>query len=226
MKKNCYGILCVMAAVLLLGGCEKETDDKAVEQETELQEIYISAEDDAYVPVVEEVFSEEVVYPQLAEFLIEYYQIPEEYQTETRYYYNYVDLNEDDISEIFVVVVGDYTKHSAGYPALILSVGEDSEFAVIEAFMAIHTPITISEQTTNGWHDIIYYTYGRDEEDGYRICRYNPDGGYQTQLSEIAEELEPTGGVQIISNNFIDDMDKGRYLTLVPQTEDATEYTK
>lgn len=232
MKKNCYRIGCVMAALMLLGGCGKERTENNREQEsrkeeteltTELKEEYISAEEDAYVPTVIEMFSEDAPYQELADFLACYYQIPEEYQSETRYYYNYIDLNDDGLMEIFAVVIGEYTQNSSGDPAVILSVSETGEFVVVETFASIRTPVTISEQTTGGWHDIIYYAYGGDEEDGYRICHYNPDGGYQTELSEIVDELEPVGGTQILSNNLIDDMDQGRYLTLAPQTENATE---
>lgn len=232
MKKNCYRIGCMMAAVLLLGGCGKEKTENNGEQEireeevemaTELEEVYLSAEEDEYVPTVIEVFSEDAPYQELADFLTDYYQIPEEYQSETRYYYNYIDLNDDGLMEIFAIVIGEYTESSSGDPAVILSVDETGEFVVIEAFASIRTPITISEQTTNGWHDIIYYAYGGDEEDGYRICHYNPEGGYQTELNEIVDELEPVGGTQILSNNLIDDMDQGRYLTLASQTENVTE---
>ncbi len=232
MKKNCYRIGCAMVAVLLLGGCGKEKAENSGEQKireeeeemtTELEEVYLSAEEDEYVPTVIEVFSEDAPYRELADFLTDYYQIPEEYLGETRYYYNYIDLNDDGLMEIFSIVIGEYTESSSGDPAVILSVSETGEFVVAEAFASIRTPITISEQTTNGWHDIIYYTYGGDEEDGYRICHYNPEGGYQTELNEIVDELEPVGGTQILSNNLIDDMDQGRYLTLAPQLENATE---
>ena len=232
MKKNCYRIGCAMVAVLLLGGCGKEKAENSGEQKireeeeemtTELEEVYLSAEEDEYVPTVIEVFSEDAPYRELADFLTDYYQIPEEYLGETRYYYNYIDLNDDGLMEIFSIVIGEYTESSSGDPAVILSVSETGEFVAAEAFASIRTPITISEQTTNGWHDIIYYTYGGDEEDGYRICHYNPEGGYQTELNEIVDELEPVGGTQILSNNLIDDMDQGRYLTLAPQLENATE---
>lgn len=235
MRKNCYRIGCVMAAVMLLGGCgkenagngkERESHEEETELTTELEEMYISAEEAAYVPTVVEVFSEDTPYQELADFLCDYYQIPEEYQSETRYYYNYIDLNDDGLMEIFAAVIGEYTQNASGDPAVILSVSETGEFAVLEAFASIRTPVTVSEQTTDGWHDIIYYAYGGDEEDGYRICHYNPDGGYQTENSEIVDEPEPVGGMQILSNNLIDDMDQGRYLTLAPQAEDATEETK
>ena len=168
-------------------------------------------------------YAEETPDPALAEFLISYYQVPDEEQSKTRYYYNHIDLNEDGTDEIFVVVVGEYTKVSFGDPALILSEQADGTFQVIESFEGIHTPVTVSERMTNGWHDIIYQEYGRGAEDGYRICHYNPNGGYQTDLSEVVDEVEPQDGTQIISNNFIDDMDKGNYMTLAPAEDGGSE---
>lgn len=227
MQKNCYSIFGLAAALILLAGCGDSkvgTDPKqdAAGQETEmgLEEFFLSAEEAGDVAIVTEEYSEETPYPELADFLISYYGIPEEYQSETRYYYNFVDLNEDGINEIFAVVIGEYTEVSFGDPAVILSEEEGGTFGVIESFEGVHTPITISDQLTNGWHDITYNEYGIGAENGYRICRYNPEGGYQTGISEVVDELEPVGGTQILSNNLIDDMDQGRYLTLAPQEEE------
>ena len=158
-----------------------------------------------------------------AEQTVQTEQVEQTEQSKTRYYYNHIDLNEDGTDEIFVVVVGEYTKVSFGDPALILSEQADGTFQVIESFEGIHTPVTVSERMTNGWHDIIYQEYGRGAEDGYRICHYNPNGGYQTDLSEVVDEVEPQDGTQIISNNFIDDMDKGNYMTLAPAEDGGSE---
>lgn len=226
MKKRCCGIFCIVMLLMMIVGCGRTTEEDKDRQETntqeteqKLEEELLSADADEEALVITEEYGEEMPYPELAEFLINYYQIPEEYQSETRYYYNYIDVNEDGVSEIFAFVIGDYTEVSFGDPALILTV-EGESFGVIESFEGIHTPVTIADSLTNGWHDIIYYEYGRGAEDGYRICRYNPEGGYQTELSEVVDELEPMGGTQILSNNLIDDMDQGRYLTLAPVEEE------
>lgn len=232
MKKNAYRIGCIAAAAWLLGGCGDTPVEKEEVQEmpgdaqtcaTEQKEVYLSAEEDMYVPTVVEMFAEEEPYPELADFLVRHYQVPEEAQSETRYYYNYIDLDDDGTMEIFAMVLDASAEVSSGNPAVVLSVDETGAFAVEEDFASIRTPVTISEQKTNGRHDIIYYAYGRDAKDGYRICRYNPEGGYQTDISEIVDTLEPVGGMQILSNNLIDDMDQGRYLTLAPQTEEEAE---
>lgn len=229
MKRNCYRIVGMVAVMMLmLTGCGDNGEETATRQEQgivtqgteeELEEMFIAAEDD--VITVMEQYAESTEYPKLAEFLATYYQIPEEELSETRYYYNYVDLNDDGTNEIFAVVIGDYTEIASGDPALILW-EENDTFGVVESFEGIHTPVMISDQITNGWHDIIYQQYGGGTEDGYRVCRYNPEGGYQTELTEVIDELESVGGIRILSNNLIDDLDRGVYLTLAPQEENTT----
>ena len=71
--------------------------------------------------------------------------------------------------------------------------------------------------------DITLYMPNEDTFEGIMTVLKATEGGYKTDLSEIVKEIEPVGGTQILSNNLIDDMDKGRYLTLVPQMESATE---
>lgn len=201
MKRNICKLLGLLMAVMF-SGCSGEL---------------MGMEDDINAPTIIEIYAEETEYLELAEFLAEYYQIPEEYQNETRYYYNYVDFNDDGTEEIFAVVIGAYTEVSFGDPAMILS-REGEVFSVIESFEGIHTPVIISDNLTNGWHDIIYQEYGPGIEYGFRICRYDPDErSYQTELSELWEEMKPIGGIQILSNNLIDDMDQGRYLTLASE---------
>lgn len=227
MKRNCYRIFgMAVAASMLFVGCgdgrgSTEMEQGTVAEATEMgiEEFFLPADEDETVPIITEEYAEEIPYPKLAEFLAAYYQIPEEYQSETRYYYNYVDLDEDGTDEIFAVVIGEYTEVPFGDPAVILTM-EEGEFLVLESFEGIHTPVTISEEMTNGWHDIIYQEYGRGTKTGFCICRYQKEGGYQTELSEVVDELEAVGGTQILSNNLIDDMDQGRYMTLAPKEDE------
>ena len=216
MKNECCVIAGIMISALLFAGCGIGQTESGDETESQ-QEHYLSAEEDEEVAVILVEFSESKPYPALAGFLTEYYQIPEDKLSETRYYYNYTDLNDDGTDELFVFVIGSYVEVDNGNPALILTVEGDS-FTVLESFGGIHTPVTITEEKENGWHMIIYQEYGGGE-DGFRICRYNPDGGYQTELSEVVGETEAVSGTQILSNNLIDDLDQERYLTLAPAQE-------
>ncbi len=165
-------------------------------------------------PSVARIYACEKEYGELADFLVQYYRVPQEYRAETRYYYNYTDLNDDGVNEIFVVVVGEHTQQDHGDPALLLAEGKDGGFTVIKALDGIRTPVFICEQTTDGWHDFIYKVYGLGAETGYKVCRYRADIGYEEGADELLEEMPLISGTQILSNNLIDDLDRGRYLTL------------
>ena len=200
MKKKA-GVLSVMAlAVLSAAGCG-DTPEPAVQEQ---------------VPSVPEEFACETDYRGLADFLAEYYRIPEEDRGATRYYYNYTDLNDDGTDEIFATVLGDYTAQDHGDPALLLLEDDSGGFEVLGAFDGIRTPVMVSSQTTNGWHDLIYQVYGPGADTGYLICRYDPQEGYRADGDELLDKMPPVSGTQILSNNLIDDMDRGRYLTLSP----------
>lgn len=223
------------AALLAAAGCaEKENtagvdmqeeSDTALSGETgleqenfvqELEEQLLSAGDDLGDSETEIVYAEEQEYPALAEFLAEYYRVPGEQLAQTRYYYNYIDLDDDGTDEIFAVVIGEYTETEAGrYPAVILRADEADGFTVFEAFPEISTPVIISSRSTNGLRDIILDTYGLGiGRVGYEICHYQPGGGYQTEANEQVDGLEMFPCTQILSNNLIDDMDQGEYMTL------------
>ena len=223
------------AALLTAAGCgEKDNtagadmpgeNDTAVAGETkreeenfvqELEEQFLSAGDDVDGSETEGVYAETEEYPALAGFLAEYYRVPEEQLAQTRYYYNYIDLNDDGTNEIFAVAVGEYTETEAGgYPALILNTEGEDGFTVFEDFAEISTPVIISSRSTNGLRDIILDTYGLSMEwHGYQICHYQTEGGYQTDANELVDALEMFPCTQILSNNLIDDMDQGNYMTL------------
>ncbi len=198
---------------------EESTEHFSVEQE--LEEMFLAAEEDTIASTLDVVYAEEEMYPELAQFLAEYYQIPEEDWEQTRYYYNYIDLNGDGTDEIFAVVLTDFTKgNPGGSPALILEQDDAGAFAVWESFEEIATPVMVSSHVTNGWRDIILDCYGLKDGDGYLICHYEPEIGYQGEHNELVDTLEPEPCTQILSNNLIDDMDQGRYLTLAGKHEE------
>lgn len=192
------------------------SDDHAAEQTGEEEE-----NTNEYVPDIESVYSETTEYPELADFIIDYYAIPEEYQSETRYYYNYVDLNADGRAEIVAAVVGEYTSGSAGDNILILS-EQDGVLTVLEAFSMVRTPVLVSDRITNGWNELIFPVYGGGIDPGYVVCHYVADAGYQTEENVFVEGLDETvSGRQYLSNNLIDDLDKGTYLTLAPRIDEG-----
>lgn len=127
MKKKLYTGMVLVLAALGLAGCQKENKKTEVEEvatETENPiESFLQAEEEKYEYVMPEVYSEDATFDALADFLAAYYQIPEEELEETRYYYNYVDLNEDGTKEIIALTVGETTSTSMGECVLVLSAG-------------------------------------------------------------------------------------------------------
>ena len=223
MKKRWYAGAIWMIAALGMSGCstqEKISVGEEISTETEqvLEELFFSAVEDEIENVMTEEYSETREYPKLASFLTEYYQIPEEYLQETRYYYNYVDLNEDGAEEIVVLTIGETTSSSEGECVLVLEEGE--VFSILGDFRNARTPVIVSDEMINGWYPLIYQVYGGGQETGYLRCTYQEGNGYQSGEEDFMEELEGISGKKVLSNNLIDDMDKGNYLTLVPREEE------
>lgn len=219
MKKRSIIVFGIMAALFFAAGCTRlsagnkdidSTEEEDQSESADLGEILFPDED---LPSVEQQYAETEEYPKLAEFLTDYYQIPEDEQEETRYYYNYVDLNEDGRQEIFAIIIREDALGDDGGPALILAAEEGGTFAVLEDFMEVITPIMISEHTTNGWHDVIYSANDMLER-GFLVCRYDLQAGYHSEENEFLPEMPQVSGVEILSNNLIDDMDQGNYMTL------------
>ena len=183
MKKT----LCMVFFLTVLAGtagCGQKNTANTMEQtdtqtEKTLEEHFFSAEQDEQNYNVMEEYSEDEEYPDLAAFLTEYYQIPEEECKETRYYYNYTDLNEDGTDEIVAVTIGDTTSDNRGDAALILRPGENGQFEVLGAFSQIHTPVMISEDMENDWHTIIFPIYGGGQESGFISAVYREETGYE-----------------------------------------------
>lgn len=190
-KKLRKYIILPLLAVLWLCGCGKK-------EETDTETVYADREKNQ----------------ELADFLIAYYQIPEEFCAEARYYYDMVDLNEDGTEEILAVVVGEYTECDGGDPAVILEQNEQG-YQVLESFAYVRTPVYVSDTMTDGWHDLIFPAYGGEEGTGFRVFHYQDGIGYQNENMEFMEDMDENFcGKKMIADNFIDDMDKGNYLTL------------
>lgn len=225
-KKRMRTAVCLLltAGVWLLTGCSQNEDaqeDGSEMEDTEISSAETDGTEETYIPVTdvdtETVYAETEPDGKLAAFLAAYYQIPDEYLPETRYYYDTLDLNSDGKDEILVVVVGEYTEQEGGDPALILSETEDS-YEVLEDFPFLRTPVYVSKEKRDGWSDLIVPFHGTGDGNGYLLCHHTPEEGYQSAENEFLESFDENFcGKKILANNFIDDMDKGNYLTLADQ---------
>ena len=225
MKKT----LCMVFFLAVLAGtagCGEKNNADTIEQtdtqtEKTLEEHFFLAEQDEQNYNVLEEYSEDDEYPELADFLTEYYQIPEEECKETRYYYNYIDLNEDGTDEIVAVTIGDTISDTRGDVALILRPGENGQFEVLGAFSEIHTPVMISDDLENDWHKIIFPIYGGGQESGFISAVYTEGMGYELDEESFVREEPKVSGERILSDNLINDMDTDNYLTLVPRDTES-----
>ncbi|MCI2056362.1 MAG: hypothetical protein LKJ86_04355 [Oscillibacter sp.] len=151
--------------------------------------------------------------PELEQLIIDTWEIPAESQAGTYYYYNYTDLNGDGTDEIFAVAIGPYTSGSGGDSALIAAqIGGNLELN--QTLTLVHEPVIISDQITNGCHEIIVPYGGGGAESSYHVLTCS-DGNYTNVPDGAAiETLEGVSGTAILYNDLLSDQANGSALTL------------
>ena len=150
--------------------------------------------------------------PELAAVIAETYGIPQEEWSGTRYYYDYVDLNDDGVDEIFAVVIGMYTSGSGGDSALI--VHPAAGMTVSQQFTLVRTPILVSDQLTDGVHDLIFLRSGGGSEPAF-VRLTCTDGIYGNPAdAEVLPNLDGVSGTAILCNDVFADLNSGSALTL------------
>jgi len=233
-KKSISTFITALALLMTLAGCEQSAAPKesapadgstssATEQPSAGNSTTESAGEDSkntftdWLPAgVEQVMSETEANPQLQKTIINYYEIPEEYWEQTKYYYNYVDLNGDGTDEILAVVMGPYTSGTGGNSMLWLI--PYANMAVSQSFTLVNTPVIVTKDALNGQEfgakGLIVLRSGRGSESEAVLLK-NVDGKY-TQVSdaEPVEDLDSVEGTAIICNDLIADAERGNYLTL------------
>lgn len=157
--------------------------------------------------------AEKKAYPELEELIIKEYDIPEEFREQTKYYYNYVDLNGDGVNEIFVVIMGPYTSGSGGSSAMVV-IPAGGVLNVNQKLTLVNTPVIISDRITRGVHEIIALRSGGGADTEY--VRLTASEGTYTNISdgEVLESLNGVTGTAIIANDILKDMEDGNILTL------------
>ncbi|KAF5078533.1 hypothetical protein [Oscillibacter ruminantium] len=222
MKKQVQ-ITALFLTALLLGGCgATNSPSESAQSNPEYSEPEGSASASAkdtenllndWLPQgVKQVMAETEPLPELARAIVEEYEIPEEEWANTKYYYNYVDLNDDGTDEIFAVVIGPYTSGTGGDSGMWLI--PYAGMAVSQTFTLIRTPIIISDTMTGGAHDLIFQRSGGGGETEY-VRLTCSDGTYSNPSdAEVVEDISKVEGTAILCNDVAADMESGNYLTL------------
>jgi hypothetical protein len=143
---------------------------------------------------------------ELVQLIKDYYEIPEEFSETTRYYYNYVDLNNDGENEIFVVVMGPYTSGTGGNSALWV-VESAGKLHVNQDFTIINTPVIISDNISNGAKELIVPYYGGGAKSQYSVLKCND--GYYSRVSDgkMIDTIDGIKGTAIIANDILKEVE-------------------
>jgi len=106
--------------------------------------------------------------PKLEEAFSKVYDL-EKGKDQITYYYNRIDLNDDQVPETFVFLVGPYVCGTGGCSGLIFT----QDYDLISKFSLVRNPIIIRNKKTNGWKNIVMYVAGGGMEPSYKELKFN-----------------------------------------------------
>lgn len=221
MKKLIYGIV-VGTLIFGIMGCSNGTNNKAANNKdvnntavtSENDENTTGGELDKFNANIENEYSEKEKNTDIEKLIIDTFEISDDVKKDTKYYYNYVDLNNDGVDELFTYVIGPSTTGTGGSSVLIAE-KQDDNWNVKQTLNLINQPIIISDNLENGMKEIIVSNY--DSEDGkepYIKLKYTADGYQSVNEGEFISNLDDIKGVQIISDDLAEDLQSENYLTL------------
>lgn len=128
----------------------------------------------------------------------------------TRYYYNYVDLNNDGKDEIVVQLNGEYSTTDDGDTLLIVEQereyleDDDDGFDIIAKYTGFVNPIIISDNTTNGYKDIIFMN-PKSNPTTYSKIEYGRDDYKKMKDAITITSLDDITGVALLCNDIAGD---------------------
>lgn len=163
-------------------------------------------------------YSETVAYPLLENEIIDELDYENLDMSKTRYYYNYVDLNGDNVDEIIVQLNGEYSTTKDGDTVLIVEQtnandddDDDDGFDVIAQFTAFANPVIVSDNKTNGYRDLIFINPGSNPTT-YKKVTYGRDDYGKMSSAKTIENLDDVTGVALLCNDVASDTQNGEGL--------------
>lgn len=222
MKINFIRILGLMCSIILLfsfGGCKLNNSTNIEKENANVKDESSNSDiSESNIILVENekiasVLSEDDENPDLEEALREKYDLNKNASKQTRYYYNYVDLDGDGINEIFVEVLGPYTSGN-GVDNAVIYKENNGILKEVDDFILINNPVIISDEKTNGWNDIIINISENTLEKKYVVLKYDGKDYSDVDESETIDSIMNVNGIAIISNDLANDLEGGRGLYL------------
>lgn len=212
-------VISLILSSLTMAGCGQKTPSTADEENTNVKSEdstkgeSISKGEEKIILLdndnIKSILSETASNSELEKALIDEFDLTDEQAKETRYYYNYVDLNDDGKNEIFAEVVGPYTGGSGGNSAVIFK-DNNGVLEEVDDFKFVRNPIIISSNKTNGWNDIICESSGEGTIKKYVVLKYDGEDYSDVNESETMDSIENISGSAIISNNMAYDIENGK----------------
>lgn len=215
MKKLIYGII-VGTLIFGIMGCSNGANNEDVNNNavTSESDENTGGELDKLSSNIENEYSEREKNTDIEKLIIDTFEITDDVKKDTKYYYNYVDLNNDGSDEIFALVVGPNTTGNGGSSVLIAEKQNDS-WNLKQTLNLINQPIIISDNLENGMKEIIVSNSDLEEGNApYVKLKYTDDGYQSVNEGEAISSLDDIKGVQIISDDLTDDLQSENYLTL------------
>ena len=216
-------VISLILSSLTMAGCGQKTPSPADEENTNVKSEdstkgeSISKGEEKIILLdndnIKSILSETASNSELEKALIDEFALTDEQAKETRYYYNYVDLNGDGKNEIFAEVVGPYTGGSGGNSAVIFK-DNNGVLEEVDDFKFVRNPIIISSNKTNGWNDIICESSGEGTIKKYVVLKYDGEDYSDVEESQTIDSIDDVSGSAIISNDMEYDIKNGKGLYL------------
>lgn len=151
--------------------------------------------------------AENVPNEELRDLIVDYMEIPEDFLETTHYYYNYVDLDDDGVDEIFAIVSGPYTSGTGGSSAIWVS-NQAGKLHIVQDFTLCNAPVIISDTKKNGFHELIVPYYG-NHKNQYSVLSYKNGEYANVPDGKIIDTLDGITGKAIIANDLIKEVEAG-----------------
>ncbi|MCC5803731.1 hypothetical protein [Rossellomorea vietnamensis] len=122
-------------------------------------------------------------------------------EDQIQYYYNRVDLNDDQQPETFVYLVGSPVCGSGGCSGALFT-KQNGEYMLITTFSLVRSPVIIQNEKTNGWKNMIMYVSGGGIKGGYKLLHF--DGKTYPSNPSVQPDVQPVkiSGVGIINDDI------------------------
>lgn len=235
-RKQIQWICLTVACIALLAGCgtapraagESEETQVQTSEDVETAEVPESNTEDssgdiptlppetetaAWLPShVERVYSERDPSVVIQGAIIDYYDLPEDEWEDTRYYYNYVNLDDDDDEEIFALVVGPSFSGSGGSTALWLEPSDN--MAVVQDFTLVNNPILVTDDANGQGRGLIMERSGGGAETETVLLTFDGKNYCSVSDAEPIEDVSAIEGTAILCDDLAADMQNGDFMTL------------